>query len=51
MNHLIWPVSLVGTPGSGLWHGHVLFDCRPSGSQVGFAICRNPSHGICPYLR
>src|SRR5712672_1098281 len=32
--------------GSGLWHGHVLLDCRPPRSQVGFAVSRNRSHGI-----
>ena len=37
--------------GSGLWHGHVLFDCRPPRSQVGFAVGRNRSHGIYPSLR
>src|SRR3954466_14559890 len=37
--------------GSGLWHGHVLLDCRPPRSQVGFAVSRNRSHGIYPSLR
>jgi hypothetical protein len=30
----------------GVWHGHVLFDYRPSRSQIGFTICRNRNHGF-----
>src|SRR5215470_17584621 len=36
---------------SGVWYGHVLFDCRPCRSQNGFTICRNRSHGISPHVR
>src|SRR6516165_12489785 len=36
---------------SGVWHGHVLFDYRPSGSQNGFTICRNRNHGFFPLVR
>jgi hypothetical protein len=32
-------------------HGHVLFDYRPFRSQIGFAICRNRSHGFLPHVR
>ena len=35
----------------GVWHGHVLFDCRPSRSQIGFTVCRNRSHGIFSHVR
>jgi len=31
--------------GSGLWHGHVLLDCRPPRSQGGFAVGRNHLFG------
>jgi len=31
---------------SGVWHRHVLFDGRPSRSQIGFIICRNRSYGF-----
>ena len=53
MNHLIWPVSLVGILSTAVVYGTDMFFLtvgRP-GSQVGFAICRNRSHGIYPYLR
>ena len=36
---------------SGVWHGHVLFDYRPSRSQIGFTICRNRSHGFSSHVR
>ena len=36
---------------SGVWYGHVLFDYRPSRSQIGFIICRNRNHGIFPHVR
>ena len=32
-------------------HGHVLFDYRPSRSQIGFIICRNRNHGFFPHVR
>ena len=35
----------------GVWHGHVLFDYRPSRSQIGFTICRNRNHGFLPHVR
>jgi hypothetical protein len=34
-----------------VWHGHVLFDYRPSRSQIGFTICRNRNHGFFPHVR
>jgi hypothetical protein len=34
-----------------VWHGHVLFDYRPSRSQIGFTICRNRNHGFLPHVR
>lgn len=37
--------------GSGVWHGYVLFDYRPSRSQIGFTICRNRNHGFFPHVR
>src|SRR5215471_12353203 len=36
---------------SGVWYGHVLFDYRPSRSEIGFAICRNRSHGFFSLVR
>jgi hypothetical protein len=36
---------------SRVWHGHVLFDYRPSRSQIGFTICRNRNHGFSPHVR
>jgi hypothetical protein len=42
MNHLLSPVSLVGILSTAVvWHGHVLFDCRSPGFQVGFALRRS----------
>jgi hypothetical protein len=37
MNHLIWPVSLVGIlmHGCGFRHLYVPFDCGPPRSQIG----------------
>jgi hypothetical protein len=37
--------------GSRVRHGHVLFDCGPSRSEVGFIICRNRSYGFLPHVR
>ena len=37
--------------GSGFWHGHVLFNRRPSRPQIGFPTSRNRGYGICPPLR
>src|SRR5215472_3640289 len=34
-----------------VWHGHVLFDYRPSRSPIGFTICRNRNHGFFPHVR
>src|SRR6516225_4393665 len=31
---------------SGVWHGYVLFDCRPSCSQIGFTVGRNRVMGF-----
>src|ERR1700721_2310326 len=31
-----------------VWHGHVLFDRRQSGSQIGITICRNGNAGFLP---
>src|SRR5260370_39155967 len=51
------PLDVVGvsswdsTHGSCVWHGHVLFDDRPSRSQIGFTICRNRNHGFFPHVR
>jgi len=36
---------------SGVGDGHVLFDLRPSRSQIGFIICRNRSYGFYPHDR
>ena len=36
---------------SGVWHGHVLFDSRPSRSQIGFIVGRNRSYGFSPHVR
>src|SRR5271165_869216 len=36
---------------SGVWHGHVLSDYRPSRPQIGFTICRNRNHGFSPHVR
>src|SRR5499425_3923701 len=36
---------------SRVWHGHVLFDYRPSRSQIGFTICRNRGHGFFSLVR
>ena len=36
---------------SGVGHGHVLFDLRPSRAQIGFTICRNRSYGFSPHDR
>src|SRR5215813_14868946 len=36
---------------SGVGHGHVLSDYRPSRAQIGFTICRNRSHWIFPHVR
>jgi hypothetical protein len=35
----------------GVWHGHVLFDDRPSRSQNGFTICWNRNHGFFSLVR
>jgi len=49
MNYLILPLSLVGILSTAVVCARTCsFDCRPSRSQVGFAICRNRSHGIYP---
>jgi hypothetical protein len=34
-----------------VWHGHVLFDYRPSRSQNGFTICWNRNHGFFSLVR
>src|SRR5215469_7339099 len=34
-----------------VWHGHVLFDDRPSRSQIGFTICWNRNHGFLSLVR
>ena len=34
-----------------VWHGHVLFDYRPSRSQIGFTICRIRNHGFFSLIR
>jgi hypothetical protein len=36
--------------GSCVRNGHVLFDYRPSRSQIGFTICRNRNHGFLPHV-
>src|SRR5215469_7001706 len=36
---------------SGVGHGHVLFDLRPSRAQIGFTICRNRSYGFSSHDR
>ena len=37
--------------GSCVRHGHVLFDDRPSRSQIGFTICGHRNHGFFPLVR
>ena len=53
MNHWIWLLSLSwhSKHSSNVWHRHVLFDYRPSRSQIGFTICRNRNHGFLPHVR
>jgi hypothetical protein len=46
MNHLIGPLSLVGILSTAMVYGTDIPDCRPSRSQVRFAVGRNRSHGI-----
>ena len=36
---------------SGVWHGRVLFDRRPSRTQISFIISRNRSYGFSPHVR
>src|ERR1700738_1253946 len=35
----------------GVWYGHVLFDYRPSRSQIGFTICPSRDAGMSPHVR
>ena len=53
MNHLMASASLIGILCTAVVYGTDMFflTVRPSCSQVGFAICRNRSHGIYPSLR
>ena len=53
MNHWMWPVSLAGILSTAVVCGtdNVLFDCRPSRSQIGFIVGRNRNHGFFPLVR
>ena len=53
MNHWMWPVSLVGILSTAVVCGTdiILFDCRPSRSQIGFIVGRNRSYGFSPHVR
>ena len=51
------PLDVAGVSGwnfkhsSCVRHGHVLFDYRPSRSQIGFTNYRNRNHGFLPPVR
>ena len=53
MNHLIVLVSLAGILSTAVVFGTDMFffDCGPSRSQIGFAICWNGGYGIYPCFR
>ena len=53
MNYWMWPVSLAGILSTAVVCGtdNVLFDCRPSRSQIGFIVGRNRSYGFSPHVR